>query len=139
MRDYRIIAVDQLALVVEVRDEVCIPAELQGTIIGRGNPGCIFDENFVLRDGTGILFLDYNQPLWIINKVFALFKSPEYFNKSVKVKGGYRRSLVPFLELYSMEIDGQVKKCYSYGFGWIWRIVMLAIAVVLIVGGGVLF
>ena len=106
-----------------------IPAELKGIIIGRGNPGCIFDENFVIRDETGILFLDYNQPLWIINKVFALFKSPEYFNKTVKVKGWYRRNMVPFFELYSMEIDGQVKKCYSYGFGWIWRLVILAIGV----------
>ena len=105
-----------------------IPAELKGTIIGRGNPGCIFDENFVLRDETGILFLDYNQPLWIINKVFALFKSPQYFNKQVTVKGWYRRNMVPFFELYSMEIDGQVKKCYSYGFGWIWRLACLAIS-----------
>ena len=105
-----------------------IPAELKGTIIGRGNPGCIFDENFVLRDETGILFLDYNQPLWIINKVFALFKSPQYFNKQVTVKGWYRRNMVPFFELYSMEIDGQVKKCYSYGFGWIWRLACLAVS-----------
>ena len=115
-----------------------IPAELKGTIIGRGNPGCIFDENFVLRDETGILFLDYNQPLWIINKVFALFKSPEYFNKQVTVHGWYRRNMVPFFELYSMEVDGQLKKCYSYGFGWGWRIAVLALAVVAIAFGGVL-
>ena len=116
-----------------------IPAELKGTIIGRGNPGCIFDENFVLRDETGILFLDYNQPLWIINKVFALFKSPQYFNKQVTVKGWYRRNMVPFFELYSMEVDGQMKKCYSYGFGWAWRLILLAIAVALIAVSGVFF
>ena len=116
-----------------------IPAELKGTVIGRGNPGCIFDENFVLRDETGILFLDYNQPLWIINKVFALFKSPEYFNKQVTVKGWYRRNMVPFFELYSMEVDGQLKKCYSYGFGWAWRLVLLAIGVALFLLGGMLF
>ena len=112
-----------------------IPAELKGTIIGRGNPGCIFNEDFVLRDSTGILFLDYNQPLWIINKIFALFKSPEYFNKQVTVHGWYRRNMVPFLELYSFEVDGQVKKCFTYGFGWIWRIVMLAVGVALIAAG----
>ena len=112
-----------------------IPAELTGTIIGRGNPGCIFNEDFVLRDETGILFLDYDQPLWIINKVFALFKSPEYFDKQVKVKGWYRRNMVPFFELYSMEIDGQTKKCYSYGYGWVKRIIGLVIAGLLIVVG----
>ena len=110
-----------------------IPAELKGTIIGRGNPGCIFDENFVLRDETGIMFLDYNQPLWIINKIFAIFKSPEYFDKQVTVKGWYRRNMVPFFELYSLEIDGETKKCYSYGFGWGWRIALLALSVVALI------
>jgi len=95
--------------------------------------------DFVLRDETGIMFLDYNQPLWIINKVFALFKSPQYFNKKVTVYGWYRRNIVPFFELYSMEIDGQVKKCYSYGFGWAWRIILLAIAALAVVGSFVLY
>jgi hypothetical protein len=81
------------------------------------------------------LFLDYNQPLWIINKVFAIFKSHQYINKRVKVRGWYRRNMVPFFELYSMEIDGQVKKCYSYGFGWAWRLGLLAIAVVALACG----
>ena len=107
-----------------------IPAELKGVIIGRGNPGCIFNEDFVIRDETGILFLDYNQPLWIINKIFALFKSPKYFNKQVVVRGWYRRNMVPFMELYSIEVDGQVKKCFTYGFGWAWRLVLLALCVV---------
>lgn len=112
-----------------------IPAELKGTIIGRGNPGCIFDENFVIRDETGILFLDYNQPLWIINKVFALFKLPEYFNKTVTVRGWYRRSMVPFMELYSFEVDGQVKKCFTYGFGWGVRIAAIVIGLALVAAG----
>ena len=115
-----------------------IPAELKGTIIGRGNPGCIFNEDFVIRDSTGILFLDYNQPLWIINKVFALFKSPKYFDKQVTVKGWYRRNMVPFMELYSIEVDGQVKKCFSYGFGWGWRLVVLALSVLVLAAGFIL-
>ena len=106
-----------------------IPAMLTGTIIGRGDPGCIFSEDFVIQDRTGILFLDYNQPLWIINKVFALFKSHKYINSQVTVKGWYRRNMVPFFELYSMTVDGQEKKCYSYGFGWAWRLVCLFLAV----------
>ncbi|MBR2835226.1 MAG: M48 family metalloprotease [Coriobacteriales bacterium] len=110
-----------------------IPAELKGRIIGKGDPGCIFDENFVLQDNTGILFLDYNQPLWIINKVFALFKSHQYIDQYVTVKGWYRRNMVPFFELYSMEINGETKKCYNYIFGWIWRIVLLVLAVALTV------
>lgn len=99
---------------VKVSHITSIPCTLEGTIIGRGNPGCIFNEDFVIKDETGIIFLDYNQPLTVINKVFALFKSQEYFDKKIKVSGWYRRSPVPYVELKTMEIDGKVKKIYTY-------------------------
>ena len=51
-----------------------IPCELKGLIIGRGDPGCIFNEDYVLQDESGIIFLDYNQPLFILNKIFALLR-----------------------------------------------------------------
>ena len=99
---------------VKVSDVTCIPCELKGTIIGRGNPGCIFSEDFVIKDETGIIFVDYNQPLFIINKYFALFKLPENFNKEVIIKGWYRRSPVPYVEVYEMIIDGKSKKTWTY-------------------------
>jgi len=108
-----------------------IPCELQGTIIGRGNPGCIFNEDFVIKDQTGIVFLDYNQPIQIINKIFALFRSPEYFDKIVTVKGWYRRSPTPYVEIYSYECDGVTKKIWTYGWGMAWRIGGLVLSVLL--------
>ena len=113
-KDYKETTVEELLGEVKVSNVTSVPAILEGRIIGRGNPGCIFNEDFVIQDNTGIMFLDYNQPLYIINKVFALFKSQEYFDKTIKVKGWYRRGLVPYMEIYSMEIDGQVKKCHTY-------------------------
>ena len=101
---------------VKVSHITSIPCSLEGTIIGRGNPGCIFNEDFVIKDESGIIFLDYNQPINIVNKIFALFKSPEYFDKKVKVNGWYRRSPVPYVELKTIEIDGQIKKVYTYKF-----------------------
>ena len=112
-KDYKETTVEELLGEVKVSNVTSVPAILEGRIIGRGNPGCIFNEDFVIQDNTGIMFLDYNQPLYIINKVFALFKSQEYFDKTIKVKGWYRRGLVPYMEIYSMEIDGQVKKCHT--------------------------
>ena len=107
-----------------------IPCELQGTIIGRGDPGCIFNEDYVLQDETGIIFLDYNQPLFILNKIFALFKSKQNIDRQAVVRGWYRRSPVPYVEMYSYEIDGTTKKCFTYGFGlvirWIWLILTVA-------------
>ena len=67
-----------------------------------------------LKDETGIIFLDYNQPLFIINKIFALFKNKDNINKKIKVKGWYRRSPVPYVEILSYEIDGKAKKIFTY-------------------------
>lgn len=111
---YKETTVEELLSEVKVSNVTSIPCILEGNIIGRGNPGCIFNEDFVIQDQTGIIFLDYNQPLNIINKIFALFKSKEYFDKKVKVKGWYRRGLVPYVEIYSMEYDGIIKKCHTY-------------------------
>ena len=47
-----------------------VPARMRGTIIGRGVPGLIWSEDFVMRDSTGILFLDYRQPLQHLGVAF---------------------------------------------------------------------
>ncbi len=109
-----------------------IPCEIKGQIIGRGDPGCIFNEDYVLQDDTGIIFLDYNQPLFILNKIFALFKSKENMDRHAVVRGWYRRSPVPYIEMYTMEVNGKTKKCFTYGFGLVirWIFLVLTIAAV---------
>ena len=113
---------------VKVSNVTSIPCVLEGNVIGRGNPGCIFNEDFILRDETGIIFLDYNQPLTIVNKIFAIFKSKEYMDKKIRVKGWYRRCPVPYVEIFEMEIDGKTKKIYIYYFA------IAAIIILLLVG-----
>ena len=114
-KGYKETTVSDLLSEVKVSNVTAIPCQLEGTVIGKGNPGCIFSEDFVIKDETGIIFLDYNQPLFIINKVFALFKSEQYFDKVIKVKGWYRRAPVPYVEIYEYEIDGKTKKIFTYG------------------------
>ena len=116
---------------VKVSHITSVPCTLEGKIIGRGNPGCIFNEDFVIQDDTGIMFLDYNQPLAIINKIFALFKSKEYFEKNIKIKGWYRRSPVPYVEIKTMEIDGKEKKVFTYYIGIALHIIIAIISIVL--------
>ena len=111
---YKETNVAELLSEVKVSNITSVPCIIEGTIIGRGNPGCIFNEDFVIKDDTGIIFLDYNQPLRIVEKIFAVFKSEEYFDKKVRVKGWYRRSVVPYIEVHSIEIDGVTKKCHTY-------------------------
>ena len=118
---------------VKVSDITSIPCELKGTIIGRGNPGCIFSEDFVIKDETGIIFLDYNQPLYIINKVFALFKLPQNFDKEITIKGWYRRSPVPYVEIYEMTIDGKTKKIWTYSLQIALYIILLILLLLLVI------
>ena len=114
VKEFKNTTVRNLLGEVKVSHITSIPCTLEGNIIGRGNPGCIFNEDFIIKDETGIIFLDYNQPIAIVNKIFALFKSHEYFDKKVKVVGWYRRSPVPYVEIKSMEVDGKTKNIFTY-------------------------
>ena len=130
---YKASNVKELLSEVKVSHVTSIPCILKGNIIGRGNPGCIFNEDFVIKDETGIIFLDYNQPLNIINKIFALFKSEQYFDKEVEVVGWYRRNPVPYVEIYKYTVDGKTKKIFTYGLGMFLRILLLVIGLFLLV------
>src|SRR5205823_1902493 len=55
-----------------------VPATLTGTIIGKGVPGLVWSEDFVLRDRTGIIFMDYRQPFAIWDFLFGLFRAGQY-------------------------------------------------------------
>lgn len=133
-RDYKETNVEALLSEVKVSPVKSIPCILKGRIIGRGNPGCVFNEDFVLQDDTGIIFLDYNQPLYILEKIFAIFKSNEYFEKEVTVKGWYRRGTSPYLEVNSFTVDGEkTRKCHTYKTAKILSYLLLFVALIIIV------
>lgn len=79
-----------------------VPCTLRGTIIGRGVPGLIFSEDFVMRDDTGIIFLDLRQPMQLWEKFFGLMKARAYQGRYVTVRGWYRRAPVPYVEIMSI-------------------------------------
>ena len=62
------------------------------------------------------MFLDYKQPLWLVNKIFAYFKAKTFIDKEIIVKGWYRRSPVPYVEIFTIEMDGKKKKVITYYF-----------------------
>lgn len=80
-----------------------VPCKLKGKIIGRGIPGYIFSEDFVLQDQSGIIFLDYRQPLSIWQLIFALLKSGKYTGQEVEVTGWYHRSHTPYVEILKIQ------------------------------------
>ena len=113
---------------VDVSRVKCIPCEIKGQIIGRGDPGCVFNEDFVMKDESGIMLLDYNQPLRILNKLFALFRASAVQGREVTALGWYRRAPIPFVELKSLSMsDGTKKKCWTVTVGYIIRWVGVAL------------
>jgi Zn-dependent protease with chaperone function len=109
-----------------------VPCTLKGTIIGKGVPGLIWSEDFVMRDDTGIIFLDYRQPLRILDWLFGLLRAAEYQNQDVCVKGWYRRSPVPYVELWELTPEGaKGVKCYTYKAKRILGIVLVILGVIL--------
>lgn len=87
---------------------------LKGKIIGRGIPRLIWSEDFVLQDETGIMFLDYRQPLGIWEFLFGLFRGADFQNQDVTLIGWYRRSPVPYVELKNFTIGTITRRCYVY-------------------------
>ena len=87
-----------------------------------------------IQDKTGIMFLDYNQPLFVVNKLFAIFKNKDNIDKTIKVKGWYRRSPVPYVEIKSYEIDGKVKKVYTYPLAKAFYVIGFIISIAIIIG-----
>jgi Zn-dependent protease with chaperone function len=73
------------------------PVKLKGKIIGRGESGFVFSEDMVLKDKTGLIFLDH-EPFGF-NLFFALKTFHEFEGEEVEVHGWYRRSPVPYVEI----------------------------------------
>ncbi len=112
-----------------------VPARLRGTIIGRGVPGLIWSEDFVMRDGTGILFLDYRQPLRIWEWIFGLFRAGEFAGKAVEVVGWFRRAPLPYLELKSITVDGVTRNSYARHARYAWAVLLALVGAGLTVAG----
>ncbi len=111
-----------------------IPCTLRGTIIGRGVPGLIWSEDFVFQDETGILFLDYRQPLAIWNFLFGLLRAKHYVGQEVRIRGWYRRAPVPFVELKTLETARGASECYVFHVKLVWGSLVTLLGIVLLFG-----
>ena len=91
-----------------------IPCAVRGTVIGRGVPGLIWSEDFVIQDDTGILFLDYRQPFRIFELLFGLLRRRDLSGRDVAAVGWYRRAPVPYIELKAIGTHDSTHRCYVY-------------------------
>ena len=86
-----------------------VACTVKGKIIGRGVPGLIWSEDFVMQDETGIIFLDYRQPLALWNFFFGLFQGAKFQQEPVTVTGWYRRAPTPYVEMRSLTVQGKTR------------------------------
>jgi len=111
-----------------------VPATIKGRIIGRGIPGLVWSEDMVLQDQSGFMFLDYKQPLRIIEFLFGLFRAKGLIGKTVTVKGWYRRSPMPYFEMREIIVDGKTRTCYVYHIKLFISLLMIAIGAAMLLG-----
>lgn len=108
-------SVSSLLKRVKVSNVRPVPCQVKGTIIGRGIPGLIWSEDFVMQDDTGIIFLDYRQPIPLWDFFFGLLRRAKYDHQEAEVTGWYRRAPVPFIELKSIKAEREKeRRCYTY-------------------------
>ncbi|MFC1646479.1 M48 family metalloprotease, partial [Candidatus Omnitrophota bacterium] len=112
-----------------IRPVSCV---LKGKLIGRGVPGLIWSEDFVLQDKTGIIFLDYRQPLAIWSLMFGLLRAGKYIGEDVTITGWYRRAPIPYVEIKSIQTRTGQSSCFVFN-------VKIAFAIILIVIGALSF
>ena len=108
------------------------PVRLRGHIIGRGQPGLFYSEDFKMDDGSGLLLIDYRSLFRIVDFFAGIFTTQQYVGSEVTVEGWYRRPVVPMLELRKMTAaDGKTKTIRR-------PIVEMAVAAIIMVLGGLL-
>jgi heat shock protein HtpX len=112
-----------------------VAATLRGTVVGKGVPGLIFSEDFVMRDETGIIFLDYRQPFSLWEFIFGILKASSYQGQEVTVAGWFRRAPVPYFEISTITLqgDGTTRRCYSRFMKLLWGALACGLGIGLLV------
>ncbi len=109
-----------------------VKASLDGKVIGRGIPGYVLSEDFVVQDSTGFMRLDYNFGLGIGDLIFALFRTGRLIGQQIKVSGWYRRGPAPTVQIKMVETsDGHVYTCHAQGFAYFAAILTILLGLVL--------
>ncbi len=96
-----------------------IPCKIKGKLLGKGIPGYIFSEDFVVQDETGFIFVDYQHMLGLMNYIFSIFSLPDLIGKEVEIEGWFRRAVVPYIELKKIKIGGKEYGAQAYKWKYI--------------------
>ena len=129
--------VDRVASLLERLDAspvTGLAVSVRGHVIGRGTPGYVLSPDLVVQDESGFVAVLYTQPWPFARTWFGLLRVPELLEQQVVVRGWYRRSPTPILELREL-VPASGRRVR--GFTWIASYV-LAVAIALAGGAGLL-
>ena len=107
-------SISSLLKLIKVSPVCSYPVTLKGYILGRGDAGNIFSEDLVLKDQTGMIFLNH-EPFGL-NILFALFRYKKFQGKKVFVTGWYRRSPSPYIEVRNIKSSDTSSGAYTYHY-----------------------
>ncbi|HMF30851.1 MAG TPA: M48 family metalloprotease [Candidatus Lokiarchaeia archaeon] len=103
-----------------------VRAMLSGRVIGRGIPGYVFSQDFVIQDRTGFMRLDYNFGFGIGNFLFSIFRTGRLIGHAIQVYGWYRRGPSPYLQIKQViAADGHSNRCYADIFAYIGAVIWI--------------
>ena len=110
----------------------CVPAYIEGEIVGRGAPGYYFSDDLYFQDETGLMYIDYRWGLGIADLIFALSKAKKLVGQRVRIKGWYRRGPSPYFQVSVIEAeDGRRYKNYARQFTYVWAVLAFLIGALL--------
>lgn len=86
------------------------PIQLQGTIVGRADAGYVFGSDLKLQDRTGMIYLLYTSRFGSLgNFLFGMTRVQGLIGLSARVKGWFRRGIVPWVDLELAETESRTK------------------------------
>ncbi len=79
------------------------PTIIEATIIGRGVPGLFYSEDLMLKDDHGIILVDYNFGIGLVNFLFGILKTGKLIGHRIRVYGWFRRGPGPRIQIKRIE------------------------------------
>lgn len=94
------------------------PVRLKGVLIGKATSGSTFNEDFMLQDRTGLVYVNYESPYGPFgNLFFGMTKGKELIGQEVEAVGWFRRGMMPQFDLLEMTTQ-RGDRIKSWTFAW---------------------
>jgi len=111
-----------------------MPVEIEGKVIGRGVAGYKLSEDFVVDDGTGIVYIDFKALIPGIGELFfALKEVKRILGQEGRFRGWFFRGIMASIVLKEGEAGGEIIHSHPRTPGIILSIMLLGIGMLLFV------